>query len=180
MVAPAQESLEQLVMLGVHAHEAAALAQTYPDPRVLEAVVYHVRHQHPRKAAAYATAVAATIAAQLADLDALHPPASTSPAHLSRDPRLAELEVAFHEVYLPRPDLTGAEGAHALALLEHITAEGLAHCWANIRAGEYGDDWLRDQLSFSALDTHQRMLNWLDWYESATRSNPGYRREPRP
>jgi hypothetical protein len=180
MVAPAQESLEQLVMLGVRAHEAAALAQAYPDPRVLEAVVYHVRHQRPRKAAAYASVVAATVAAQLAELEDLHPPERRRGSQTPREPRLVELELAFAAVYLPCPALTGAEGAHALALLEVITAEGLVHCWTDIRDGNYGDDWLRDQLSFSALDTHQRMLNWLDWYECGRRTDPGYRREPRP
>lgn len=72
-----------------------------------------------------------------------------------------ELFEAFDVRGLDRPGLDGAEGKNAALLVKRGGADNLADCWQAILCGEYGDDWLQQNLSFTTLANNRRFENWL-------------------
>lgn len=82
-----------------------------------------------------------------------------------RGPNLAPLVDAFRAVGLPDPHFTGAEAKHAGELIRAFEPDVIAKCWQDHASGEYGDDFGRRDLSFSYLNTRQRVANWQRWRE---------------
>ena len=81
---------------------------------------------------------------------------------------LAPLFEAFAERGLPRPLVAGRELQAAQLLVQHFGASEVADCWADIRAGRWGDSFDRQRLSFDHLTRQNRVGNWQLW-----RENPG-------
>lgn len=73
----------------------------------------------------------------------------------------AELTAAFAARSLRAPPVKTAEVEAARRLLKVGTAEQIAACWQDIRAGEYGDAWDQANVGFVMLERNNRFFNWL-------------------
>ncbi len=95
---------------------------------------------------------------------------ATTPTSLPKPTRstptgksLAPLVDAFRARGLPDPTFLPAEAKAASTLMAHYGPEDISGCWQDVRNGDWGDDWLRDNLSFSTLAKSNRIGNWRDW-----------------
>lgn len=77
------------------------------------------------------------------------------------------LRAAFVERGLRSPPLTASAEMLAARRLLKLAREpdALAACWQDIRAGDYGDDYAQQHLSFVYLERQNRFENWRAWKE---------------
>ena len=96
---------------------------------------------------------------------------------------LAPVLNAFDEARIPRPILDDVEAKAANTLIKNgVAPSQLAECWQDIAAGLWGDGWLRSNLSFAALVSHQRIKHYLAWVDAGrpTQEQRHGRPEPAP
>lgn len=80
--------------------------------------------------------------------------------------RIAALVDAFREAGLPDPHLPAPQAKAAGALLADFSPDEVAECVRDVGGGDWGDSWLRENLSFTALLSNSRIANWRRWRDA--------------
>lgn len=141
---------------------------------------------NPRKSAQNATSVSSSVSSsdsistcgtsdvRAADADA--PP--ERPKRLkTHSPELAAVSAAFTEAGLRDPLTNETARRHATEILKlGLSPPEVAACVRDIRGGEWGDDWLRQNCCLRTLRERDRILNWHEWVEAGRPQQVGRER----
>ncbi len=76
----------------------------------------------------------------------------------------APVSLAFTSAGLRDPLARDKENTYARHLIKQgFSPEEMVRCVRDIRAGEWGDGWLRDNCCLKTLWERDRMVNWAEW-----------------